>query len=135
MPVGLRDLEVVVCRRPRAVDRVWSWAFAARMAALEPLLSCPGAPACCFDWIEREMAWACEDLEDAGAWPRDLDLPAAPVGEGIDLVVLLLARLAACDADDMEDGGQRGAVTDAAARARACLAALLDDLPPARAAA
>lgn len=126
MSMSLLALNDQVYRRPRMVDQMWSWAFAARVAALQPLLAAPLDSVCCFDWIEREMAWACEDLEDAGATPIDLDLPTPDTDDTLRLVTALLAQVAEFEINDIDDLADAQACRDAARRAQVCLAALAD---------
>lgn len=126
MSMSLLALSDQVYRRPWMVDQMWSWAFAARVAALQPLLASPLDSVCCFDWIEREMAWACEDLEDAGATPIDLDLPTPDTGDALHLVTVLLTQVAGFEINDIDDLADAQACRDAARRAEVCLAALAE---------
>lgn len=119
-----------ISRRPWLVDQMWSWAFATRVAALQPLLAAPLNSVCCFDWIEREMAWACEDLEDAGAMPIDFDLPTSGINDALHLVTELLTQVAGFEINDMDDLADAQACRDAARRAQVCLAALTDVTRP-----
>lgn len=128
--MSLLALNDQISRRPSLVDQMWSWAFAARVAALQPLLAAPLNSVCCFDWIEREMAWACEDLEDAGAMPIDLDLPTADIGDTLHLVTELLTQVARFEINDMDDLADTQACRDEARRAQVCLAALTDATRP-----
>lgn len=132
MNMSLLPLNDQVYRRPWPVDQMWSWAFAARVAALQPLLAAPLNSVCCFDWIEREMAWACEDLEDAGATPISLDLPivfdlpTADADDALHLVTELLTQVAGFEINDIDDLADAQACQDAARRAQVCLAALAE---------
>jgi len=126
MSISSFALNDQISRRLLPVDQLWSWAFAARVAALQPLLATPLDSVCCFDWIEREMAWACEDLEDAGAIPIDLDLPTIDINGVLHLVTELLTRVAGFEITDIDDLAYAQACRDAVCRAQVCLTALPD---------
>lgn len=112
-------------RRATAINQAWAWA-----KAIEHLAHCAqrnvrGHRGTALAWLECEMAWTCEDLEDAGAWPCDLNLVSDPDPQvSLALATTWLTRLA--DVTVVESDGSV-AVGEAQARARACLIGLTDD--------
>ena len=131
-----RDLARQVSRRVSTLNQAWAWACAIRQVT-EPcwFIHCPTFRRT-LSWLHHEMTWACEDLEEAGAWPIDIDINIEfDSGTVLQDLIPLLEALAAVSAFE---GDGVGAIIEVKARATACLRALRtgdDDFAPALAAA
>ncbi len=120
-------LEHQASHRATTANQAWAWAKAIEHLAhnindtnLAPRAR-SGSP---LAWLECEMAWTCEDLEDAGAWPCDLNLVSDPDPlVAVRVAARWLNRLTGLAVGDPDVGA---AVHEAQARARACLRGLTE---------
>lgn len=132
-------LEHQASHRATTANQAWAWAKAIEHLAHNingTTLAHRTRPASPLAWLECEMAWTCEDLEDAGAWPCDLNLVSDPDPlVAVRVAARWLNRLTGLAAVDPDVDA---AVHEAQARARACLRGLAEAtsiaMPPARAA-
>lgn len=132
MNTFLLALNSQISQRPETANRMWSWTYATQVVAARALLADPQDVVPCLDWIEREMAWACEDLEDAGVTPIDLELPQPTSDNAFQLVAAILELVAGFEIVDIDDRTLVRACQDAALRAQLSLVALAE-ISPARA--
>ena len=121
---ALRSIERHVARRATTLNQAWSWAHAIRHLTLPRGLG-PGQLALCeLRWLDHEMTWICEDLEDAGAWPGEVAEHAITDSEtAMALCRLMLERIVRLPVTDCECPV---ALIEAQARAQACLRALAE---------
>ena len=132
-------LEQQASHRATAANQAWAWARAIEHLAHNinrTHRAHRASPASPLAWLECEMAWTCEDLEDAGAWPCDLNLVSDPDPlVAVRVATRWLHRLTGLAAVDPDVDA---AVHEAQARARACLRGLTEAtgivMPQARAA-
>lgn len=121
---ALDSIERHVARRATTLNQAWSWAHAIRHLTLPRGLGPDRRALCELRWLDCEMTWICEDLEDAGAWPGDVDLPTSDETEtAMTLCRQMLERLVRLPATDCESPA---ALIEAQARAQACLIALAE---------
>ena len=120
-------LEHQASHRATTANQAWAWAKAIEHLAQSingvtlAQRARSGSP---LAWLECEMAWTCEDLEDAGAWPCDLNLVSDPDPlVAVRVAARWLNRLTGLAAVDPDVDA---AVHDAQARARACLRGLTE---------
>ena len=121
---ALHSIERQVARRATTLNQAWSWAHAIRHMTLTRDLGPDRRALCELRWLDCEMTWICEDLEDAGAWPCEVDLPTSDETEtAMTLCRQMLERLVRLSVTDCE---RPAALIDAQARAEACLIALAE---------
>lgn len=119
---AITALERQASHRATPANQAWAWAKAIEHLARDARHAGQVRHGSPLAWLECQMTWICEDLEDAGAWPCDLNLVSHPepwIAE--DLAAHWLARLADVTA---VDPWTDQAVGEAQARAQACLVAL-----------
>lgn len=86
----ITTLEHQASHRATTANQAWAWAKAIEHLAHSinginlAQRARSGSP---LAWLECEMAWTCEDLEDAGAWPCDLNLVTDHPSHGLGGVV------------------------------------------------
>lgn len=123
----ITTLEHQASHRATTANQAWAWAKAIEHLAhsingtnlAQRVRS--GSP---LAWLECEMAWTCEDLEDAGAWPCDLNLVSDPDPlVAVRVAARWLTRLTGLNA---ADPNVDAAVAEAQARARVCLRGLTE---------
>lgn len=129
----LHALHCQVTRRVTPLNQAWSWASAiqAMTASLPCALKFPGdhrsppsAQPRHLEWLVMEMAWTCEDLEDAGAWRSEVELELPSFddpAQALDLVEAMLTRLEATAGSGVPE---IAVLAETQARARACRLAL-----------
>jgi hypothetical protein len=62
----MATVEADINRRTGTADRTWAWAYVIRAIALYDLLASPPGHTTDAVWVEPQMAWAMDDLVDAG---------------------------------------------------------------------
>lgn len=119
---AITTLERQASHRATSANQAWAWAKAIEHLARDARHAGQVRHGSPLAWLECQMTWICEDLEDAGAWPCDLNLVSDP-GPWIaeDLAAHWLARLV--DVTAVEPWANT-AVGEAQARAQVCLVAL-----------
>lgn len=122
---ALHSIECQVSRRATTLNQAWTCAQVIRQLSLKRLPDHQGVALPDLRWLECEMVWICEDLEEAGAWACDLDVPLV-----LDpLLTKALCRqileqvlqLPAVDCDCQT------ALIEAQVRSKACLMALAEE--------
>lgn len=81
----------VAARSP--ADRAWAWCWAIRTLAQRDLLDAPPGTTTDAVWVAPQMAWAMEDLADAGAHTQPPVLPPVPDAGVAALIGPALRRL------------------------------------------
>ena len=67
LPEWLASLDDQIASRSTPADRAWAWCWVIRGLALRDLLDAPPGTTTDAVWVEPQMAWAMDDLADAGA--------------------------------------------------------------------
>lgn len=80
--------------RPGMGERTWCWAHVVRTVALGDLLTANGRESNAI-WVEPAMAWALEDLADAGVRTQPPQTPPLEPGSERQLMSAALLRLIA----------------------------------------
>jgi len=101
-PTGwLSAVDDQIASRATPADRAWAWCQVIRGLALRDLLEAPPGTTTDAVWVEPQMAWAMDDLADAGAHTTPLVLPAL---DTVDIPAVigpaLRCLLAVTDVDD-----------------------------------
>ena len=129
----LHAIQCQVTRRVTRLDQAWSWASAIHdMAASTPCTvtfpmshaALGYAPARPLEWLVMEMAWICEDLEDAGACPSEVDIQLPCINDPAQAQGLIEAMLERLESTANPQEAEASVLAEAQARARACRLAL-----------
>ena len=119
--VAFHLIDLQVSRRVTTLNQAWSWADAAGRLVQEqhpnPNLASPHPLA----WLECQMSWICADLQEAGAWSHELELPFVSSQHVKSLCRQVLDRIVELPTAQCEC---ISALVEAQARARACLLGL-----------
>ena len=86
----LSQVDDLIDARPNPADRAWAWCWAVRTLAVADLRAAPTGTTTDAVWVEPQMAWAMDDLADAGAHARP---PVLPAFDPVDLRALIPAAL------------------------------------------
>ncbi len=89
----MATVEADINRRPGTADRTWAWAYVIRAIALNDLLSAPPGPTTDAVWVEPQMAWAMDDLVDAGVRTPPPAVPSVAEGDVRTVLTAALRRL------------------------------------------
>ena len=126
MSVDLSPLKSQIAQRPGIADQMWSWTHTTQLVASKALHAAASDSPYGLDWIEAQMAWAVEDLEDAGAQPIDFQPHHPKIDDDFQLLTALRTHVASMRVVDIDDCGLAQACQDAARRAQLCLAAMAE---------
>ena len=112
----------VVSRRVTTLNQAWSWADAAGRLVQEQHPNPNVLSLYPLAWLECQMSWICADLQEAGAWSRELELPFVSSTQHVkSLCRQVLDRIVELPTAQCEC---ISALVEAQVRARACLIAL-----------
>ena len=111
----------VVSRRVTTLNQAWSWADAAGRLVQEQHPNPNVLSLYPLAWLECQMSWICADLQEAGAWSRELELPFVSSQHVKLLCRQVLDRIVELPTAQCEC---ISALVEAQVRARACLIAL-----------
>jgi len=101
-PTGwLSSVDEHIASRPTPADRAWAWCWVIRQLALRDMLEAPPGTTTDAVWVEPQMAWAMDDLADAGAHTRPPTLPAIDTADIPTVIGPALRRL--LEVTDVED--------------------------------
>lgn len=101
LPEWLASLDDQIAVRSTPADRAWAWCWVIRALALRDLLYTPPGTTTDAVWVEPQMAWAMDDLADAGARTDPPTLPAIATADIPAVIPPALRRLlAVSDVDD-----------------------------------
>ncbi|MDP2322841.1 MAG: hypothetical protein Q8N51_02300 [Gammaproteobacteria bacterium] len=126
MSVDLSALKHQIAQRPGIADQMWSWTHTTQLVATKALHAAASDSPYGLDWIEAQMAWAVEDLDDAGGQPIDFQPRIPESDDDLQLVTALLSHVASLEVVDIDDRCLAQACQDAVLRAQLCLLALSD---------
>ena len=101
LPEWLASLDDQIASRSTPADRAWAWCWVIRGLALRDLLDAPPGTTTDAVWVEPQMAWAMDDLADAGARTDPPTLPAIATADIPALIGPALRRL--LDVTDVDD--------------------------------
>ena len=101
LPEWLATVDDHIASRATPADRAWAWCWVIRHLALRDLLDAPPGTTTDAVWVEPQMAWAMDDLTDAGAHTRPPTLPAIATVEIPAVIGPALRRL--LDVTDVDD--------------------------------
>ena len=119
--VAFHLIDLQVSRRVTTLNQAWSWADAAGRLVQEQHHNPNLLPPYPLAWLECQMSWICADLQEAGAWSRELELPFVSCQHVQSLGRQVLDRIVELPTAQCEC---ISALVEAQARARACLIAL-----------
>lgn len=97
----LAVVDAQVAARASSADRAWAWCWAIRTLAQRDLQAAPPGTTTDAVWVAPQMAWAMDDLADAGAHTHPPDLPDVPDAGIRSLIAPALRRL--LDATAVDD--------------------------------
>ena len=119
--VAFHLIDLQVSRRVTTLNQAWSWADAAGRLVQEQHLNPNLASPYPLAWLECQMSWICADLQEVGAWSRELELPFVSSQHVTSLCRQVLDRIVELPTAQCEC---ISALVEAQARARACIIAL-----------
>jgi hypothetical protein len=89
----MATVEADINRRTGTADRTWAWAYVIRAIALNDLLSAPPGQTTDAVWVEPQMAWAMDDLVDAGVRTPPPPVPDVAAADVRTVLTASLRRL------------------------------------------
>jgi hypothetical protein len=101
LPEWLASLDDQIASRSTPADRAWAWCWVIRSLALRDLLDAPPGTTTDAVWVEPQMAWAMDDLADAGARTDPPTLATIATADIPALIPPALRRL--LEVTDVED--------------------------------
>lgn len=101
LPEWITCVDDQIASRSTPADRAWAWCWVIRALALRELLDAPPGTTTDAVWVAPQMAWAMDDLADAGARTDPPPLPEILAADIRAVIPRALHRLlAVADIDD-----------------------------------
>jgi hypothetical protein len=89
----MATVEADINRRTGTADRTWAWAYLIHAIARHDLLTAPPGTTTDAVWVEPQMAWALDDLVDAGVRTPPPTVPAVAAADVRAVLTAALRRL------------------------------------------